>query len=243
MNKGRNLRKKTMSNIILMMCSFLIGIGIVVQVKTTQKFTGASTTSQRIRTLQIELKNLKTKREEMEEEVAQIETEIEELRDESGVQYGIEGRLKSEIEEYETLVGYRKVNGSGVLLELRESYEKDSSILVSNYELILAVINKLNAAGARAISINEQRYVINTSIRAGEEKLYINEREIKLPIVIKAIGDQDTLEAAMNFRYGILWEMRNYYGIDAEVSKQDELEIPAYRGAIEYRFAVPVVKG
>lgn len=242
MKKGRNLRKKTMSGIVLLICSFLIGVGIVVQVKTTQKFTGATTTSQRIRTLQIELKNLKTKREEMEDEVAQIETEIQELRDANGVQYGIEGRLKSEIEEYEQLIGYRKVEGPGVLLELREGYEKASSVLINNYELILAVINKLNAAGAQAISINEQRYVINTSIRAEEDKLYINEREIKLPIVIKAIGDQDTLEAAMNFRYGILWEMRNYYGIDAEVSKHDNIEIPAYRGSIEYRFAIPVME-
>lgn len=35
-------------------------------------------------------------------------------------------------------------------------------------------------------------------------QLKMNNNVIKMPI-IKAIGDMDTLEAAMNFKYGILW--------------------------------------
>ncbi len=44
----------------------------------------------------------------------------------------------------------------------------------------------------------------------------------------------------MNFRYGILWEMRNYYGIEAQVRKNESIEIPRYTGLIEYNYAETV---
>ena len=69
------------------------------------------------------------------------------------------------------------------------------------YELILAIINKLNAAGAEAISLNEERYVLTSHLEVVEGQLKMNNTVIKMPVVIKAIGDMDTLEAAMNFRY------------------------------------------
>lgn len=231
---------KAINRFVLLFFSFIIGMGIVMQINMTQKFTGSSTTSQRIRTLQIELKNLKTKRERMEAEVETLERGLEQLRSEDVEQSDIELKLKKEIEEYEELIGYRSIVGRGIVLELKESFEKDSSVLINNYELLLALINKLNAAGAEAVCINDERYVITTSIKSQESSLFINNREMKPPIVVKAIGDADTLEAAMNFRYGILWEMRNYYGVEADVSKQEEIEIPGYRGLIDYRFASPV---
>lgn len=231
---------KVINRFVLLFFSFVIGMGIVLQINMTQKFTGSSTTSQRIRTLQMELKNLKSKRESLEKEIEELERGLEQFRSEDVEQLGIEKQLKEEIVKYEELIGYRKVVGSGIDLVLKEPYDKDSSVLINNYELILALINKLNAAGAKAISVNDERYVITTSIKSKEGRLFINDREMKPPISVKVIGDPDTLEAAMNFRYGILWEMRNYYGVEADVSKEEEVEIPGYRGLIEYRFASPV---
>ncbi len=236
-NFDKNSEKKAINRFILLICSVVIGIGISMQINIAEKYTGSKTTSQRARTLQTELKNLKEKREAMEKEIAELEHEMEELRGDGNFQKDVERQLQEQIDKYEKRIGYKKVSGKGIEVELFENLEADSSVLVNNYELLLALINKLNAAGAEAIAVNEERYVLTTQMQMEGGVLKMNGNTLKPPIVVRAIGDADTLEAAMNFRYGILWEMRNYYGIDAKVTKRNELDIPRYNQVIEYHYA------
>lgn len=239
-NIDRLKNSKTVSRYILFFFSVIIGIGVAMQINIAEKYTGSTTTSQRIRMLQIELKNLKQKRESLEAELTELEQQLIELKESDKSGEDVEQSLKEEIDKYEKIIGYKKVFGSGVEIELTESIGQNSSALLTNYELILAIINKLNAAGAEAISLNEERYVLTSHLEVVEGQLKMNNTVIKMPVVIKAIGDMDTLEAAMNFRYGILWEMRNYYGIEAQVRKNESIEIPRYTGLIEYNYAETV---
>ncbi len=87
------------------------------------------------------------------------------------------------------------------------------------------MINKLNSAQASAISINDQRIVSNTYMYLKEDKLYMNDTVIKEPIIIKAIGDSDTLASALNIKYGIVWEIETYYNAKVKVTKEDNIEI------------------
>lgn len=239
-NIDRLKNSKTVSRYILFFFSVIIGIGVAMQINIAEKYTGSTTTSQRIRMLQIELKNLKQKRESLEAELTELEQQLIELKESDKSGEDIEQSLKEEIDKYEKIIGYKKVFGSGVEIVLTESIGQNNSALLTNYELILAIINKLNAAGAEAISVNEERYVLTSHLEVVEGQLKMNNTVIKMPVVIKAIGDMDTLEATMNFRYGILWEMRNYYGIEAQVRKNESIEIPRYTGLIEYNYAETV---
>ncbi len=137
--------------------------------------------------------------------------------------------LKSEIEKYETLAGYTDVEGTGIKIEINSTKDlgnsdKNDSILY-NYDLLLSMINKLNSAQASAISINDQRIVSNTYMYLKEDKLYMNDTVIKEPIIIKAIGDSDTLASALNIKYGIVWEIETYYNAKVKVTKEDNIEI------------------
>jgi len=117
---------------------------------------------------------------------------------------------------------------------------QDSNMLIYNYELLLSVINKLNAAQADAISINEQRIVTNTAIELANDKLLINHTPISPPFVVKSIGNADTLESALKLKYGVIWEIENYYNAKVDIEKKENIKIPRYSKEITYKYAKPV---
>ena len=62
------------------------------------------------------------------------------------------------------------------------------------------MISVLNAADAEAISINDQRYTSHTEIVRAGNHIEINGVSTNSPIIIKAIGNADTLESALAIR-------------------------------------------
>ena len=104
----------------------------------------------------------------------------------------------------------------------------------------MSVINKLNASGAEGIAINEERYVNNTFFQLIGDKLYVNGNPIFEPFEIKAIGNPDTMESALNLRYGVLWEIRKHYNINASIEKKEELKLPRYTKNVEFKYSMPV---
>jgi uncharacterized protein YlxW (UPF0749 family) len=110
------------------------------------------------------------------------------------------------------------------------------SNLVYDYELVLAVINELNAAGAEAISINDQRVLSTTEIRAAGSNINVNRIPQSLPLVIRAIGNSVTLDNAISNRMGIVAELRDRKYV-VEVKRMEKVTISKYSGVVEFRYA------
>ena len=53
----------------------------------------------------------------------------------------------------------------------------------------------------------------NSYFHLKDDDLFINNIKINEPIVIKAIGNPDTLASALQIKYGIIWEMEKYYNV------------------------------
>ena len=102
------------------------------------------------------------------------------------------------------------------------------------------MINIMNAAGAEAISVNNQRIIAMTEIHLAGNNLNINNVPTAPPFVVKAIGNSDTLEAALNIRYGIVWEMRENYKLQVGIKKFENIIIEKYKDVIKFRYAEPV---
>ncbi len=102
-------------------------------------------------------------------------------------------------------------------------------------EDLLAIVNELNAAGAEAVSINGERVVSVTEIRTAGNFINVNTRSQAPPFRIHAIGDPETLSAAMHLHGGIIDTFSQIARIEAYTA--EALTIPAYRGAISFRFA------
>ena len=100
------------------------------------------------------------------------------------------------------------------------------------------IINVLKAAGAEAISINDQRIVNMSEIRGvgnTGENIIINGKRVGLPYTIKAIGNSDYLESALTVKGGYVDELRAG-SIEVEISKERNITIEKYDGNIELKY-------
>jgi uncharacterized protein YlxW (UPF0749 family) len=91
------------------------------------------------------------------------------------------------------------------------------------------VVNALWAAGAEAISINNQRLTALTAIRSAGEAVLVDLRPLSPPYLLRAVGDVDTLEprfvdspTARTFQ---TWT--SLYGLGFDVRRDKDLRLPA----------------
>jgi uncharacterized protein YlxW (UPF0749 family) len=155
------------------------------------------------------------------EKMREQETEIARLRNEEAhfSEAAAKGRqfswlLYDELERLRAASGLKPVKGPGVIIhlddsKLREEAAEDAELfLIHDYDL-LPVVNELRAAGAEAISINDQRVVERTAIRCVGPVVLVNNVSLSAPYIIKAIGDPNTLAGAVNIKEGVLDRLRS----------------------------------
>ncbi|HPZ59665.1 MAG TPA: DUF881 domain-containing protein, partial [Bacillota bacterium] len=151
-----------------------------------------------------------------------------------------------ELERYRMAAGVLDVKGPGVIITVDDPIPTEEnpgdgySTIMVRYDLLLALVNKLKDAGAEAISINGQRIIAKTEISLAGDNVNINTVPTAPPYTIKAIGNPDTLEGALTIRYGIVENMRNNYGLQVSIAKQEEIEIQRYNGVLRFLYAKPI---
>lgn len=229
--------KRKISKFLFFMLSFIIGITLVLQLRLVESMNNGQSISDKAAHLQVELTNIKDRKIKLENEIKEVEDKIAELNNTEMESNSLHERLKSDIQMYELQLGYKKSQGEGIQLELLLQDKESYDVIINNYDIILSIINKLNAAGAEAIAINDERIVANTNIKYDKGELFINSNPVKPPFIFKAIGNPDTLEASLSIRYGILWELKNNYGINSKIDKFEKIELPMYTKEIVYKFA------
>ncbi len=213
----------------------------MIQFKTIEKTTGGIASSQKARQLGIELKSLRDRKEALSKELNALDERIDEYKNSESEESVVIKNLKNDIKKYENLAGYTDATGPGVVIKIEEQEGSNDMVnFMYNYEYLLDLINKLNAAGAEAISINNERIIVATDIQLAGEKFLINENPVIPPFEIKSIGNPDTLEAALNLRYGIIWSIRNDFGVNVKIEKVEKLKIPRYTKKMNFNYSKPV---
>ena len=105
------------------------------------------------------------------------------------------------------------------------------------------VANALWAAGAEAISINDQRLVAGTAIRSAGEAVLVDFRPLSPPYVLRAIGDVDGMDPAFGdsatARRFTTWT--SLYGLGFQVRRAADLRLAA-GGAQALRLARPAAQ-
>ncbi len=236
--------KKKSNYLAIIVLSVFLGLILSIQFKTIAKSVGEGIMpTQRAQQLALELKNAQADRDAQANRIEELENKIEQY--EKG---GVENNLYAEniykdTMKYRTLAGYVDLEGPGIILEINEppvdvQYGQTYTI-VDDLDLILQVISVLNAADAEAISINDQRYTGFTEIVRAGNHLVINGFPVSAPIIIKAIGNADTLESALAIKQGIVWTFRNYDYI-VHLTQDKNISIPKYRKVKEFIYSSPV---
>ncbi|MFA7411891.1 MAG: DUF881 domain-containing protein, partial [Tissierellaceae bacterium] len=223
--------------------SIFLGIILSIQFKTINKTVGEGVLpTQRAQQLATELKKAQNEREVLSKTIEELEGKIKQYEMGEVDKNVYVENLYSDTMKYRMLAGYLDLEGPGVVMEINDppvdiEYGEMYSI-IDELDLVLQVISVLNAADAEAISINDQRYTSFTEIEKAGNHIEINGVSTSTPIVIKAIGRADTLEAALNLKGGIVTMLRAYDYL-VQVYQEKSITIPRSRKVKEFIYSIP----
>ncbi len=181
----------------------------------------------------------------------QVKTKADQVKSiESGtdVEQELVGQLKTEIQDLKLFTGLEDVEGPGVIIIISDGTRKlfdneDPNNLIVHDLDIRTIVDDLRYAGAEAISVNDQRIVEHVSpIYCNGPTIKVNDQMCSQPFIIKAIGDQSFLEAAINApdKYG---GTLRQWGLFIEVNTSMNVRIPKYGGDIQFKYLQPVKEG
>ncbi len=149
--------------------------------------------------------------------------------------------INKELQDTKLLAGLTEVVGPGVQVVLTDSkkhsaFPLDQNNLIHDAD-IMSVVNELKASGAEAIEVNGQRVVASTAIRCLGPVVSVNDVRSAPPVVIKAVGDADTLYTGLNIQDGVLDQIRRYDPAMVRIDKKKLLHLSAYAGSTTLHYA------
>lgn len=132
--------------------------------------------------------------------------------------------------------GTTALKGNGLIVKLSDSSRQPqasgdaSAYLIHDSDLQL-VVNALFAAGAEAVSLNDNRIVATSPIRAAGATIVVNFRPLTPPYQVVGIGAaRNSFDASDIVRLFHQWTAQ--YGLGFTVSSGD-VSVPAYAGRVD----------
>ncbi len=181
-------------------------------------------------------KNLNEKRAKLEGEIVELRRQQRVLEDKSSAGMVAISEIQSNLNRLKTSTGLVPVKGPGITITITG----DSPLL---YLDLVDIVNELWASGAEAVAVNDHRVTAHTYFGDIEENetLYVtvDGERLLYPVVIKAIGDPNTLEKGLTFPGGIIDNMNTLYAIFPDIRQKQELLLPAVKTPPVWFYAAP----
>lgn len=210
--------------------TLLLGLALAVQVRTVDAGDLESLREPELIAL---LDDVTSRREALEDEIAQLEQERSQLRSARGGEAAAEA-ARTRLESYQILAGTVPVTGPGVVVLVSDPERAVSATTMVD------VIQELRDAGAEAIQIGSTRVVASTWVGVTEsDQLSVDGEALNSPYRIVAIGDPHTLTGALSIPGGFSDSVRRV-GADVSVEERDEIVVDALHEPTEPRYARPV---
>jgi uncharacterized protein YlxW (UPF0749 family) len=232
------MRSKGAQISIAVVC-VILGIMLSVQFKTTGYYR-ATLVPERTEDLAAQITTVKKEKEALEQKAASLEEQIKNTKNNDQAR----ADLQKEFQDAKLSVGLLPVEGPGVRITLTDNPKtlepgEDPNDLLIHEDNLLMVVNDLKAAGAEAISINDQRVTAMSEIRCAGPMIVVNQVRIGPPFVLLAVGNPDVLENSMTQKSGNLSAL-HFMGIQASIEKAEKLRIPGFKGIVRMDYGKAV---
>ena len=241
------INKKQKFQISMAVMVFIVVFAITWQIKGVRKTNAvAGQMSNRVETLQTDLKSEMEKNEDLLQQIVQLQNDLAKYREQVSESGGATKILRDELKRAETIAGLTDVEGSGIIITLKDgglksetniTYDDGFGIVHDSY--ILTILNELRASGAEALSINSERILATSEIRCVGPTVSVNNTKVAAPFEIKAIGNPETLENALRMPGGAV-EQSVFYGVDVTIKKSNKLLVKKHTGTGSFKYAQPV---
>ena len=215
--------KKHYSTALTVTC-VVLGVIIGVQANTVKQ-QRVSTENQRLSEAIVALNQMQAERDALLEQNKALEKTLK------------EGSFGAEMEELLVFAGLTEVTGAGVTVTMNDSSTRggsDMNAYLVHAEDLLSVVNELNGAGAKAVSINGQRMVGQSAITCAGSIVMVNGVRVAAPFEIKAVGDPEVMDSALHFPGGVIDNLAPW-GIEISVRKETAVTVAAYTQTALFR--------
>lgn len=220
--------KKQYTAALTAICAFL-GIMIGLQYNTVKVQKGTMENA-RLTELTASLKQLEEENAALRTKLNEQEKIIKDYEADSVVSAAIE-TIEKENAQLKEFAGLTEISGAGLVVTMRDSSINaggDRNAYLVHAEDILQVVNELNVAGAKAVSVNGQRIVSQSGITCAGTVITVNGVRLAAPFEIRALGDSAVLEAALRFPGGVVDNL-SPWGIEFTIKAENNIVIPAYK--------------
>ena len=242
-------KEKIVMSITVGIACFALMLVMFMQFKVVKQTDLTSIENMREEELRTELSEYRKKYSEIQEKYEETMNKIAEYQTEKESDEKTAKLLQSELDELSTYLGMTDVQGEGITIiltdnggkELNDSRSKEIITSISSLDL-LRVIRDLFAAGAEAVSINEQRIVGTSDIfligSSNTPFIQVNSQRITSPYVIKAIGNKSYLESAVSIKSSMVQALKEEgHGVEIQTSGYNRpVVIKAYTGTISNKY-------
>lgn len=183
---------------------------------------------------------------QLEETASQLRAEIDRLSEQvAGVH---NGKARDKAARLGRKVGLTPVHGSGITVTLNDAPPEvqqrspgAGNALIVHQQDIQAVANALWAAGAEAMTIQDQRIISTSAIRCVGNSVVLHGVPYPPPYRITAIGNVDAMLAELSASPGVARYLRDAqrYQLGYEIDQSENLRLPAYTGGLDLAYAKP----
>lgn len=178
------------------------------------------------------------------EEMTSLQEQVQDLG--ARADTGLPARDADLVARESVVSGALPVTGEGLTVSLDDAPASSRSIsgvraddLVVHQQDVQHVINALWAGGAEAMTLQGERVTSTSAFRCSGNILLLHGKVFSPPYVIEAIGDPDSLRAALDASpgVGIYKQYVDWVALGWSVTPSDGLELPAYTGGTEMKYA------
>lgn len=224
--------------------ALIFGLGFS-QVLPSQMQTQA-TPNQKNQTLVETIKQMESDLSGMEEQVASLRKEIDNLQNGELGEKNVSRNLQRDIQLQQTAAGITELSGEGIIITLEDNSTGASAAKAGdpgNYrpndyiihdKNLLYLVNELKEAGAWGIAVNSQRIAASSDIRCVGSVIMVNSTRVAPPFEISATGNSKKLKEAIE-------EGREYYYLKTnnfpiQIKTARNITLPAYTGSFSPKY-------
>jgi uncharacterized protein YlxW (UPF0749 family) len=183
---------------------------------------------------------LKNEHQRLKEQVKNLRREISQTQDEVKNRKGVLKNLVEAADALKIEAGLTELVDQGIIITLDDSRKSEATVdSIIHAADLRDIVNALWFAGARAVTINDERLVSSSSIDSIVNTILVNNVRMNPPFAIKALGPSDTLQSDLNSAETLV-DLRNRaknLGIVFTIEKTPEVNIKEFNGTFSITHA------
>ncbi|WP_297434999.1 DUF881 domain-containing protein [uncultured Clostridium sp.] len=150
--------------------------------------------------------------------------------------------IEEELKINRMLIGEDKVAGEGVIIKLEDGFKTLNNKQIDSFirrqrtihnNDIVDILNDIKIAGGEAISINDRRIILKSSVYCAGQFLVIDGYKTPSPFYIKVLGDSEMLEESLMADNSSIKKLINRE-IKIDINREKNIKITEFTGKIDY---------